>query len=190
MEFKTSIENYFKGLHKAIDKVQTEEIEKVIQKLVEVYERNGDVYIFGNGGSASTASHFVNDFNKGLCKNTSKKFKLHCLNDNVSSVLAIANDISFNDIFKEQLKNFLKKEDVVIAISGSGNSKNVIAAIEYANAIGAETIGLVGYDGGAIRKIAKNCIHVPVNDMQKVEDVHLMLNHLISSALNQYIESN
>ena len=70
MEFKTSIENYFKGLHKAIDKVQTEEIEKVIQKLVEVYERNGDVYIFGNGGSASTASHFVNDFNKGLCKNT------------------------------------------------------------------------------------------------------------------------
>lgn len=189
MEFKKNIENYFNGLHKVIDKVQTDEIETVIRKLLEVYERDGSVYIFGNGGSASTASHFVNDFNKGLCKNSAKKFKLHCLNDNISSVLAIANDISFNDIFKEQLKNFLNPKDVVIAISGSGNSKNAVYAIEYANEIGAETIGLVGYDGGTIKKLAKYCVHVPINDMQKVEDVHLILNHLITSALNQYLES-
>lgn len=188
MEFKESIENYIDSLHKGIDKVQTEEIETIIKKLLEVYEREGNVYIFGNGGSATTASHFVNDFNKGLCKNSSKKFKLHCLNDNVSSVLAIANDISFNEIFKEQLKNFLNPGDIVIAISGSGNSKNVITAIEYANGIGAETIGLVGYDGGIIKKLAKYSIHVPINDMQKVEDIHLILNHLISSALNHYLE--
>ena len=152
MRFKTYITDYFDGLHKVIDDLKTEEIEAVIEKLLDAYDRGGTVFIFGNGGSASTASHFVNDFNKGLCKDSSKKFKLQCLNDNISSMLAIANDISFNDIFKEQLKNFLKPEDLVIAISGSGNSHNVVDAIAYANEIGVETIGLVGYDGGEIKK--------------------------------------
>lgn len=190
MRFKNNIENYFDDLSKVINELCIKEINVVIEKLIEVYNRGGSIYIFGNGGSASTASHFVNDFNKGLCRELPKKFRLYCLNDNISSVLAIANDISFEDIYKEQLKNFLKPEDLVIAISGSGNSNNIVTAIKYANSLGVETIGLVGYDGGIIKKIAKYYIHVPVKDMQKVEDIHLILNHLITSSLQQYLETN
>ncbi len=186
--FKLDIESYLDNLKEVIDNINIQEINTVIERLIEVYVRGGSIYIFGNGGSASTASHFANDFNKGLCENSDKKFRFYCLNDNIPSLLAIANDLSFNDVFKEQLKNFLTPNDLVIAISGSGNSKNAITAIEYANKNGVETIGLVGYDGGKIKKIVKHYIHVRIHDMQKVEDIHLMLDHLMTSTLKHYFE--
>jgi D-sedoheptulose 7-phosphate isomerase len=188
--FRSHINDYFEDLKKVIDTVDEDQVQNVIEKLIECYERNGFIYIFGNGGSASTASHFVNDFNKVASENLSKKFRFCCLNDNIATMMSIANDIGFRHVFKIQLENFLTPNDLVIGISGSGNSDNVIDAIKYANSMEAETIALVGFDGGRLKDIAKHIIHVPVNYMQYVEDVHLILNHLIMTALKNYLEES
>jgi D-sedoheptulose 7-phosphate isomerase len=189
-DFEVNISKYLDTLKQKVDDLDIKQIQTVIVKLIEVYHRNGFVYIFGNGGSAATASHFVNDFNKGVSENLRKRFRFCCLNDNVSSIMAIANDISFDQIFKFQLENYLTQNDLVIGISGSGNSKNVISAIQYANSVGAETIGLVGYDGGKLKKIAKHCIHVPANDMQKVEDIHMIMEHVMMSIIKGYLRGD
>ncbi len=187
VDFTVSINMYLDILKLQVDNLDIQEIQKVILRLLDVYERGGFIYIFGNGGSAATASHFVNDFNKGVSENLAKKFRFCCLNDNVSSMMSIANDISYDEIFKFQLENYLTKNDLVIGISGSGNSQNVVSAIEYANFIGAETIGLVGYDGGKLKKLAKHSIHVPIHDMQKVEDIHMILDHLMMSIIKGHL---
>lgn len=179
---------YLTGLKDAIDLLDVTEITAVMDQLLEVYDRQGFVYIFGNGGSASTAAHFVNDFNKGIGINLPKRFRFCCLNDNVATVLALANDIDYDQVFVEQLRNFLAPQDVVIAISGSGNSRNVLEAVEYANQCGAKTIGLVGFDGGKLKGLVGHCIHVPVHDMQKVEDLHLAMNHVMMSVLKRRLE--
>lgn len=179
---------YLAGLKDAIDLIDVSEITAVMEELLAVLERQGFVYIFGNGGSASTASHFVNDFNKGLSQNLRKRFRFSCLNDNTATVMALANDIDYGQVFVGQLRNFLTPNDLVIAISGSGNSRNVLEAIEYANHKGARTIGLVGYDGGKLKELADISIHVPVHDMQKVEDLHLAMNHVMMSVLKQRLE--
>lgn len=113
-----------------------------------------------------------------------KKFKFVCLNDNIPSLMAYANDLSFEDIFIEQLKNFFQPNDVVIGISGSGNSKNVLRAIEYANINRGITVGLTGYDGGILKKIVQYSVHVPVNDMQITEDIHMVLDHCMMKILS------
>ena len=138
----------------------------------------------GNGGSGATASHFVCDFNKGISEKLDSKYRFICLNDNIPTMLAYANDVSYNSIFVEQLKNLATEGDLVIGISGSGNSNNVISAIEYANAQGCKTFGLVGYDGGMLKKIAQNCIHIKINNMQIVEDIHMIIDHLLYSVLS------
>lgn len=183
MNFKEDIFEYFEELKATIDKLNPDEINTVINKLIEVKDRGGMIYIFGNGGSASTASHFVNDFNKGVSEHLDKRFKFICLNDNVSTVLAVANDISYDEVFRFQLVNYLEERDIVIGISGSGNSKNIVNAIEYAKSRGVETISLVGYNGGRLKEISDYAIHVPINDMQKVEDLHMMLDHLMMKIL-------
>lgn len=139
----------------------------------------------GNGGSASTASHFACNFNKELSFNKTNRFKMICLNDNIPTLLAYANDISYDVIFVEQLKNFLKKNDVVIGISGSGNSKNVINAIDFANSVGSITVGLTGFNGGNLKKLAKYSVNTNLNDMQITEDIHLSLCHIACSALDE-----
>nr|WP_197946703.1 SIS domain-containing protein [Phytohabitans suffuscus] len=136
-------------------------------------------------GSASTASHFVTDFNKGI----GAGFRLVCLNDNVPTVLAVANDIGYDQVFVHQLHSLLDPTDLVVAISGSGNSPNVLEAVRYASSRGVETVALVGFDGGRLRDLADHCIHVPVPDMQKVEDVHLAMNHLMMTVLKDHLES-
>jgi D-sedoheptulose 7-phosphate isomerase len=187
-DFSPDINRYLYDIKLTLDKMNIQQINTVMHKLIEVYQRGGFIYIFGNGGSAATASHFVNDFNKGVSGNLQKKFRFCCLNDNVPSMMAIANDNSFDQIFKSQLENYLTQNDLVIGISGSGNSNNVVQAIEYANDIGVETIGLVGYNGGKIKEIVKYYIHVPVDNMQRVEDLHMMMDHLIMKILKEYLE--
>jgi D-sedoheptulose 7-phosphate isomerase len=188
MDFKIGIANYFEELKETIDKLDKEQINTVINKLLQVRERGGMIYIFGNGGSASTASHFVNDFNKGVSEDLEKRFKFICLNDNISTVLAVANDISYDEVFRFQLKNYLESRDIVIGISGSGNSKNIVNAIEYAKSKNVETISLVGYNGGILKEISDYVIHVPINDMQKVEDLHMVLDHLMMKILINYFK--
>ena len=183
MDFKEKISDYFSRLKNAVNKVSIEDLNILINVLVESRESGRTIFIMGNGGSAATASHFVCDFNKGVSVENEKKFKFICLNDNIPSLMAYANDLSFEDIFVQQLKNYFVKCDVVIGISGSGNSMNVVKALEYANNNGGITVGLTGYNGGKIKKLAKYNVHTPVDDMQITEDLHMILNHCMMQIL-------
>ena len=154
-------------------------INTVMNELDEARKRNSTVYIMGNGGSASTASHIVNDFGKGISEYLEQKFRFICLNDNIATVMAIANDISYDAIFEFQLRGKIAKDDIVIVISGSGNSPNILKAIELAKSAGAKTIGFTGYDGGKLKKMVDLSLHVPVMSMQITEDLHMMFDHLM-----------
>lgn len=137
----------------------------------------------GNGGSALTASHYITDWNKMIYLATGKKFRGISLCDNVGLITAYANDIKYDEVFTGQLKSIMDEGDLVIAVSGSGNSKNVISAVEYANSVGGETLAIVGYDGGQLLRVAKYSFLVPSFDMQLCEDFHLMFGHLVMKAL-------
>lgn len=180
----SSINNYFSQLKQTLDKLDRKELETFIKILLEARDNNKCIYIMGNGGSASTASHFVCDFNKGMSYGKDKRFKVICLNDNIPTMMAYSNDLSYEDIFVEQLKNFLAPSDVVIGISGSGNSKNILKAVEYANSKGAVTVGLTGYDGGILRRISKYSINANIDNMQVSEDIHIMICHMVHNVLS------
>ena len=164
-----------------LSRLDIDAIDAALSLLEECMERESSIYIFGNGGSSATASHFQNDFNKGISEHTEKKFRFVCLNDNVPTVMAIANDIGFEEVFRFQLRGKLRAGDIVIAISGSGNSKNVINAAEYAKEQGCKVIGLTGYDGGKLRRLCDISLHVPVDSMQVTEDIHMVFDHLMMS---------
>jgi len=161
------------------------ELDKLATIFIKARDNKKTIFIMGNGGSASTASHFVGDLSKGTIVEGRPRFKAIALTDNIPNMLAWANDSSFGDIFVEQLKNLMEPGDIVIGISGSGNSMNVIKAIDYANKNGGITIGFSGYDGGKLKKYAKENIHVPSSFMQKVEDVHLIIEHLLTSLIRE-----
>lgn len=181
--FEEAIKNYIKTLQGVLDQLDHSAINSVLNLLVQATEKGKTIYIFGNGGSAATASHFQNDFNKGISEYTEKKFRFQCLNDNIATVLAIANDISFDEIFRFQLDGRLQEGDLVIAISGSGNSKNVLYAAEYAKKQGNMVIGMTGFNGGQLKEICDVCLHAPINSMQITEDIHMIFDHLMMSVL-------
>jgi D-sedoheptulose 7-phosphate isomerase len=164
-----------------------EAIGRVGQVLEDARRSNRTIFILGNGGSASTASHLANDLGLGPRHRGGKAYRAISLTDNVAFLTAAGNDIGYDLIFTEQLKTLLQRGDVVIAISASGNSPNVLRAVEYANKRGAFTIGLIGFDGGALKKLANDCIHIatPHGDYGPVEDVHLILGHLVTSYLTR-----
>ena len=182
-EYVSEIDGYLKKLKKTIDTIDNKQINDVLRVLLKTYENENTIYIFGNGGSASTASHYVCDFNKGVSIKLEKKFRFVCLNDNTATVMAIANDCGYENIFSVQLEGKLKKGDIIFAISGSGNSKNVIKAVKYAKEQGNEIVSLTGYDGGELLKLTDHPIHVNINDMQITEDIHMMLCHMMSSII-------
>lgn len=158
-------------------------IEKIIKILVEARERGNKIYAMGNGGSASTASHFVSDLLKTAITKNDKRFLAISLADNIPVVLAWANDTSYEDVFVEQLKNFLSKGDVIVGFSGSGKSKNVVKALSYGKENGAISIGITGMSGGDFPKICDVSLIVPSNDMLAIESVHVMLCHCIIAAI-------
>jgi len=182
------VTDYLDGVRAALERINLDKFELLIALLLEAYQAHNQIFVMGNGGSAATASHFACDINKSVSFSLARKFKVICLNDNIPTVLAYANDNSYDDIFAEQLKNFLKPNDVVIGVSGSGNSKNVIRAVEYANHSGGKSVGLTGFDGGRLAEVAGLSIVVHADDMQKVEDVHLVLTHMIMQILFQKLE--
>lgn len=177
------IRAYFEREKEIITNLNYAEIAEAVEVIKKAYEREATIYVFGNGGSAATASHFTADFNKGICENLDKKFNLVCLSDNTPIVTAIANDISYDDIFYFQLKNKLKADDLILAISGSGNSKNVIKAVEYAKEVGTKVVGITGYSGGKLRELADYHMHVDVDDMQITEDIHMAFDHMMYRVL-------
>lgn len=190
IDFAENIDSYFANLSEKLRQIDRGELNDAMNAMLEAYDRDADIYVFGNGGSASTASHMMNDFNKGISLELEKKFRFHCLDDNVSTLSAIANDYGYEKIFLYQLEGRLRPEDLVVAISGSGNSKNVIAGVEYARNIGCKVIGISGYDGGKLYKLADFHMHVPCNDMQVVEDAHMIFNHMMMKLFSSELKED
>ena len=175
----SSSQLYIKKLSSLLSNVDNNEMDHCISLVRAAWERKAQIITLGNGGSAMTALHFITDWSKMIFLKTGKPFYGRTLVDNIGLITAYSNDISYQDVFSEQLRNILKVGDLVIAISGSGNSENVIRAVDYANDFGVETIGLSGFDGGRLRKMAKHNLWVNSNDMQLVEDVHAMFGHIV-----------
>ncbi len=185
---KNFSKNYFKEVRKAVDKLDLEKIQKITEVIYDAYKNDKQIFIMGNGGSASTASHFACDLSKGTLQRVydekEKRFRVISLTDNVATIMALGNDLSFEDVFVQQLKNLVNKDDVVIGISGSGNSANVIKAIEYAKECGAKTIGFLGFKtGGKLHDLVDYEITVQDNHYGRIEDIHLILEHLITNNL-------
>lgn len=183
MDFTIEISEYFERLKNTLDKINKENLNTVMNELVKAKDEGRQVFIMGNGGSAATASHYVCDFNKGISLGKDKKFKFICLNDNIPTMMAIANDLSYDDIFIYPLQTYYNKGDVVIGISGSGNSEDVVRALKWAKENGATTIGLTGYSGGKVKQLCKYNVHVPIDDMQITEDLHMVLDHCMMKIL-------
>ncbi len=190
IDFKQLMIDYIEEEIRVTNGLNLDEINEAINAIVDCRNRGGIVFTMGNGGSASTASHFVCDFSKGLSEEVDgRKFVFECLSDNVPTMMAIANDFGYDDIFKYQLKKRLTPNDLIIAISGSGNSKNVIKAVEYAKEIGTKVIGITGYKGGKLKELSDYKIHVEVEDMQIAEDVHMMFDHMLMRVISQAIKT-
>lgn len=180
-DYRKDIASYISLETAVLQELDTDQINDVLNILEQALDEERAIYIFGNGGSAATASHFQNDFNKGVSEHTEKKFRFQCLNDNVATILAIANDIGYEEIFRFQLQGKLNKGDIVVAISGSGNSDNVLRAVEYAKESQAVVIGMTGFSGGKLKDLCDYPLHVPVHSMQITEDIHMVLDHLMMS---------
>ena len=181
MDYRQKISEYLELEREVLKKLDIDAINAAMNLIMEAYTTKKKIYIFGNGGSSATASHYQNDFNKGLSEYVDTKFNFTCLNDNVATLMAIANDIGFEEVFRFQLRNKLEPGDIVIAISGSGNSQNVILAVEYAKEQGNQVIGMTGYNGGKLKELADISLHADINSMQITEDVHMIFDHLIMS---------
>lgn len=179
---------YFGYLSKVLNSIDVLEIEKFVEILLDARERGASVFFIGNGGSAATASHFVNDIGVGS-RSWHKPFCVMSLTDNSSVVTAIGNDRGYENIFVEQLRLYLKPSDVVVLISASGNSPNLVKALEYANGLGATTVGLTSFDGGVVRERASYGIHVPAQkgEYGPAEDAHMVIDHLVSAYLIHYV---
>ena len=180
LDFKDAMRKYIETEIKISESLDLDELNAAANAIVDCRNRGGIVYTMGNGGSAATASHFVCDFSKGASECVKgSKFKFECLSDNTPIVMAIANDISYDEIFRFQLENRLTSNDLIVAISGSGNSQNVLNAVEYAKGIGTKVIGIMGYSGGKLMETSDYKMHVNIDDMQIVEDVHMMFDHML-----------
>lgn len=179
MDYRNDIREYIKTEIEVLNALDVEAINEVMNVLEETRLNGNTVYIFGNGGSSATASHYQNDFNKGISEHLDKKYNFQCLNDNIATLMAVANDIGFEEVFRFQLKGRLKPGDVIFAISGSGNSKNVLNAVEYARKNGNKIIGVTGYTGGKLDELSDYHLRADINSMQITEDIHMIFDHLI-----------
>jgi len=165
-------------------RLDLDSVNTVMNVLEEARLSGKHIFICGNGGSASTASHYCCDFNKGVSENQEHKYNFECLSDNVPIMMAIGNDIGYEEVFRFPLRNKMNSGDILIGISGSGNSKNVVNAFKYAKEIDGTVIAIVGYSGGKMKDMADYSIHVDINDMQISEDLHMVLDHMMIYVLS------
>ncbi|TSA16928.1 MAG: SIS domain-containing protein [Nitrosopumilales archaeon] len=184
---KELVDSFLKQQELCIEKIsqQTDLIIQIIDALTKAQDNGKKIFTMGNGGSASTSSHFVSDLLKTSITKEKKRFEAISLVDNIPVILAWANDVSYEDIFVEQLANFLSDGDIIIGFSGSGKSKNVIKAMEYGKKKGAFCIGITGMSGGSFPTICDLCFIVPSNDMLAIESIHVMLCHCIVTAIRE-----
>jgi D-sedoheptulose 7-phosphate isomerase len=172
-------ESYKTELLKAIAAIDLDRVERAIEWFREARAAGRHIFVCGNGGSAATASHFVTDILKGASYNRSNRFRILALTDSLPTLSAYANDVDYDCVFVEQLNNFAEPGDVVMAISGSGNSRNVLRAVEYGNRAGCRTLALTGRDGGRLGGLAQLNIQIPVEHMGRIEDAHMIVCHMI-----------
>jgi D-sedoheptulose 7-phosphate isomerase len=174
---------YLIRLSETIRELDIDGIGRAIDLIRSAWNNGNQIIVFGNGGSALTAQHYVTDWNKAIYLKTGRPFRGVCLAENVGLITAYANDFSYEDVFLQQLRAVLKQGDLAIGISGSGNSESVLRPIQYANENGAMSLGICGYDGGKLKQIAHHYICANVNDMQLSEDVHLIFGHMTMQSL-------
>ncbi len=181
---------YLKRLQAEIDRLDPAEIDRLGQVIFEAWTAGRFIFLFGTGGSATAASHLAEDLGKNclreedLCNETMRRLKVMSLTDNVGWITAVGNDLGYDQIFVQQLMHYGSAGDVAIAISGSGNSPNVLAAVDWANRHGLATFGLTGFDGGKLRQMAQHSVHVPLDDMAMVESLHMCVGHWLVDDLH------
>ena len=184
------VEDYFRGLQSLSGRLPFEEVEQIVNLVMRAFENERTIFVFGNGGSAATASHVMCDMNKGtIAPGERRRLKVLALTDNIPLITAWANDSRYEIIFAEQLKNFAAAGDVAFAISGSGNSGNVLLGLQAARDAGAATVGLAGFQGGKMKPLCDVCAVVPSDNMQMIEDMHHAILHSMFSVIKERIES-
>lgn len=180
-----NVGQYIDRLQAELARVNQADIVKMADLIYQAWENGRFVYIFGNGGSGTTASHFSEDLGKSTLREkelkdeTKKRLKVLSLTDNLGWIMALGNDVGYDQIFVQQLMNYGSEGDVCLAISGSGNSPNVLNAVDWANRHGLTTFGLTGYSGGKLRQMQQHGLHVPLDDMGMVESIHLCIFHWV-----------
>jgi D-sedoheptulose 7-phosphate isomerase len=186
---KMNFKDYTTYLNETLIKIDRGELDKFIDLILKAYHEERMIFVIGNGGSAANASHFAQDLAKGTCKSleTKKRIKALSLTDNIAFITALSNDDGYDIIFEQQLRTYSKPGDYLIAISGSGNSSNIIKAIEWANANEVLTIGITGFEGGKLKQLATHSVNVPLNDMCTSESVHSVILHFIILSLQSKI---
>jgi D-sedoheptulose 7-phosphate isomerase len=186
----TTVLGYMEGVKTLIDQIVPAQVERLTDLLLDAWKQDRRVLLIGNGGSAGTASHIVNDLQKCIHLESGRPLKALCLSDCTPLIMAWANDTEYANIFAPQVECWAEPGDLVIAISGSGNSPNIIRAVEKANSLGAFTIGLAGFAGGKLANAAKEVIVVRSENMQQIEDIHMILLHLVFSLLRDRVAVN
>lgn len=188
------VENYIERLKEAVNKLDHQEIGKIVSLLLESRRLGQNVFIAGNGGSASTASHFACDLGKGTVKQYQDleevRFRAYSLTDNIATMTAYANDLSYEEVFAQQLKNLAKKGDLLIVITGSGNSKNILRLLEIAKKMQIITVGFLGFKGGEAAKLVDYRIVIQSEDYGIIEDLHLILEHSICDKIRKHLDKN
>lgn len=181
--------SYFSYLKEIFDKVNLAEIKSFVEILLAARESGATIFFIGNGGSAATASHFANDLAFGT-NEYKKPFKVMSIADNIATLTALSNDYGYEDIFVRQLKVYGNKEDILVGISASGNSQNLINAFDYASSVGMKTVALTAFDGGRMKEICEYGIHIPTEKKEygPAEDLHMILDHLVSNYLLRFIK--
>ena len=183
MEYNFSIDKYISEHSKAFEAINKDSSERAINIILDTIKSNKKIITCGNGGSASTASHYITDWNKMYNLASGNKLRGISLTDNIGLITAYGNDIDYDEIFSGQLKAILDEGDLLVAVSGSGNSPNIIKAINTAHSMKANVLGVLGYDGGAALDLCDEVFHCPSWDMQIFEDVHLSFGHLVMKTL-------
>jgi D-sedoheptulose 7-phosphate isomerase len=185
--------DYLAGLKKVLDQLPFESLDRIVQLIEAAHAAGKQIFIIGNGGSAATASHMMCDLNKGTIgykgDATWKRFRVIALTDNIPLMSAWANDTDYNHIFAEPLKNLAQPGDLLLAISASGNSPNIVAAVEVAKKLGLKVAGLAGFTGGKLEQMSDACFTVPSSEYGPVEDVHMILDHIVTSYLYEKLKA-
>jgi D-sedoheptulose 7-phosphate isomerase len=185
-----TINRYLSETQKVLGEMSKRSIATLVSMLYETWKQHRQTFILGNGGSASTASHMANDLSKATIVPGKPRMRVIALSDNISLITAWANDASYEDVFKEQLENLLERGDLVIGISASGNSPNVLRAMEFARRHGAMTVAWTGLSGGKLKELVDHCVHAPTDDVGMIESIHLVLDHLVTGEVRERIMSD